>query len=337
MKILTISIAAYNIERFIKQTLDSLNDERLLDDIEVLIIDDGSKDNTATIAQKYSDMCPNTFRVIRKENGGYGSTVNRGIAEATGKYFRLLDGDDYVNTDNLVKFIERLKKSDSDMVICDYRCVDNDGNRSVDPYIIRNGVNCIQSLDDNRVYDMESGEVDAFAIAIHTLAIKTDLLKEHGVHITEHCYYVDIEFVAWCIAVADTLMYVDIPVYMYRKDQLNNSVNKASMVKNIAMQETVVYSLFNMYKTFSLDGIGKGRMALIRARITGSVGAAIRTYLLMDNSRERTVGFVNKLKSVYPTLWDEISDDRFISYVTVCNYILLPLIKIAYKIYLKLR
>ena len=98
-KILTITVPSYNVEKFLENTLDSFVDERVLDAIEVLVVDDGSKDRTAEIGKGYEAKYPGTFRVISKENGGHGSTINRGIKEARGKYFKVVDGDDWVDKD----------------------------------------------------------------------------------------------------------------------------------------------------------------------------------------------------------------------------------------------
>ena len=93
-KTLSIVIPAYNVEKFLNNTLDSFVEDSVLADIEVLIVDDGSKDKTAEIGNVYAQKYPNTFRVISKENGGHGSTINVGIREAVGKYFKVVDGDD---------------------------------------------------------------------------------------------------------------------------------------------------------------------------------------------------------------------------------------------------
>ena len=84
-KILTVTIPSYNVEKYLNQTLDSFLDKEVLEDIEVLIVDDGSRDNTALIGKEYERKYPGTFRVISKENGGHGSTINRGIQEAAGR------------------------------------------------------------------------------------------------------------------------------------------------------------------------------------------------------------------------------------------------------------
>ena len=116
-KILTISIAAYNVENYIKKTLDSLIIEEILPKLEIFVIDDGGTDGTADIVEKYANKYPASISLIHKDNGGYGSTVNWSIEHATGKYFKLLDGDDWFESRNLTDYISRLEKSTADAVI----------------------------------------------------------------------------------------------------------------------------------------------------------------------------------------------------------------------------
>lgn len=121
-KILSISIAAYNVENYLEQTLKSLVcSNTIMEKMEVLIIDDGSTDQTALIAQKYVDNYPNTFILIQKKNGGHGSTLNCAVSQAHGKYFKMLDGDDWYETNNLQKLILELEYADSDIVLSPYK------------------------------------------------------------------------------------------------------------------------------------------------------------------------------------------------------------------------
>ena len=104
-KILTISIAAYNMEQYIEHTLNSLIDEHIIDLLEIFVVDDGSMDRTLEIAMQYAKRYPQSIYPIHKENGGYGSTINTSVKLATGKYFKLLDGDDWYAKENLPAFI----------------------------------------------------------------------------------------------------------------------------------------------------------------------------------------------------------------------------------------
>ena len=108
-KILSISIAAYNIEKYICSTIESLINKDVIDKMEILIVSDGSTDNTVKIGKEYEKKYPGSIRVIEKKNGGWGSTVNTGIINAKGKYFKLIDGDDQAMTENLTEFIQYLE------------------------------------------------------------------------------------------------------------------------------------------------------------------------------------------------------------------------------------
>ena len=115
-KVLSVSVAAYNLGSMIEQCLDSFIQEDILERVEVLVTDDGSKDNTAEIVVEYEKKYPGTFRLIRQKNAGPGSTVNSGLAHATGKYFRMVDGDDWVNTKEMKAYLVYLESNETDMV-----------------------------------------------------------------------------------------------------------------------------------------------------------------------------------------------------------------------------
>lgn len=116
-KLLTISIAAYNVEKTIEECLDSFLPCKHLDDLEILVINDGSHDRTVEIVSEYEKKYPGIIKLVNKENGGHGSTINKSLSIATGKFFKVIDGDDWVNPDELDKLCDWLKKTDADLVI----------------------------------------------------------------------------------------------------------------------------------------------------------------------------------------------------------------------------
>ena len=120
-KILTVSIAAYNVETFIDQALRSVCVDAVIDRLEIFVIDDGGTDGTLGIAQRYADRYPDSVFPVHKENGGYGSTVNYSLAHATGTYFKLLDGDDWFDSEGLVKLVDVLEKTDVDLIMTNYQ------------------------------------------------------------------------------------------------------------------------------------------------------------------------------------------------------------------------
>ena len=124
-KLLTIVVPAYNVEKYIKNCLDSFIDLSVLRSLEILIVDDGSTDSTASLAHTYEQKYPYSFKVLSKENGGHGSTINYAIPRATGKYFKVVDGDDWLDKSLLPQFVQLLKHTHSDVISNDFNLVDD--------------------------------------------------------------------------------------------------------------------------------------------------------------------------------------------------------------------
>ena len=244
-KILTITVPSYNVEKFLENTLDSFVDERVLDAIEVLIVDDGSKDKTAEIGKKYEEKYPNTFRLISKENGGHGSTINRGIQDAKGKYFKVVDGDDWVDKNGFAELIKRLADCDIDYVFTNYYEV-NDVTGALTPVTF-------SWIEKERELPFEK-IADETRISMHALIIKTSILKENQIRLDEHCFYVDVEYILYPIPYVNSVIYFDIFVYMYRLAQVNQSVSMLGYQKHLQNHIDVVLHVLdyiNKYKESS--------------------------------------------------------------------------------------
>ena len=123
-KIISFIIPSYNVEKYLSKALESFLAGDVLDKIEVLIVNDGSKDSTATVANEYVEKYPETYRLINKQNGGHGSAINTGAEAANGKFLKVIDADDWVITDNLKELIEKLEVCESDVFLTPYHTVD---------------------------------------------------------------------------------------------------------------------------------------------------------------------------------------------------------------------
>ena len=122
-KILTVIIPTYNMEDYLRYCLDSLLIKENFKQLEVLIINDGSKDSSSAIGHEYEQLYPEVFRVIDKENGNYGSCINRGLKEAKGKYVKILDADDSFHTKHFEAFVSFLVEIDADLILSDFAVV----------------------------------------------------------------------------------------------------------------------------------------------------------------------------------------------------------------------
>lgn len=327
MKLLTISIAAYNVDKFLDKCLESLKDSRYRDDIEVLVIDDGSKDHTSEIAQKYQDEFPETFKYISKENGGHGSTINKGIELASGKYFRVIDGDDWVDPDNFYEYILKLRMTNSDMVLTQHKEISPTKGKLI---------SLVQGMEDGTEYSLDKN-LNIHRITLHMLTIKTKLLKENNVKITENCFYVDVEYVAWSIYLAQTVTYFKLPVYMYRVGNINQSVSKKNMLKNVDMQKKVSYKLVSLYSTFLKSNLmSDSKDKVIYRTIKKSVGSTIRTYLLLDNTadvKEQIITYEGEIRKISKIVYKRLDTDLFIHVIRKWNYKIIPLVKALYRVW----
>ena len=128
-KILSVVVPAYNAGEFIRDNLDSFCIPEVIDDIEVLIINDGSVDNTELIAKEYVEKYPDTFKLFNKENGGHGSGINCGIRHAEGKYFKVVDADDWVEKSAFINLIKALRSSCADIVYSGFYWAYDDGSK----------------------------------------------------------------------------------------------------------------------------------------------------------------------------------------------------------------
>lgn len=224
MKTLSISIAAYNIERFIDNTLRNLCEDDIIDDLEIIIVNDGSKDNTLVRANMYKEKYPDSIRIINKDNGGYGSTINASLMVATGKYFKLLDGDDWYDYGSLKKIITFLKDSDVDLVVTPHvQVIDETGEKE----IIRPFSHELENQ--KMTYkDYPIGQ----RICMHQACFKTRVIQNRGITITENCFYTDVEYLLKCMSKCDTIIYVEYPLYMYRIGLNEQSMSVEGMKKH---------------------------------------------------------------------------------------------------------
>lgn len=237
--LLTVAIPAYNVELYIEETVSSILKSKYTNDIEIIIVNDGSTDSTLEISNNLSSKYP-CVKVINKNNGGHGSAINYGIKYATGKYFRLLDGDDWFDASEFDKYIELLKKEEADIVFTDLmECfIKNNFNRPVTYY---------SHLPEYKMLELDNISFPKWGPMLPTTTIKTTLLKKSNFKIDEHCYYVDQEYNLACYLYAKTATYYPLMIYHYRLERDGQSMEKNSLIKNVASHEKVCTRLLKEY------------------------------------------------------------------------------------------
>lgn len=264
-KILTIVIPSYNVESTLRETVESLivPDTQMRECLDILIVDDGSKDGTPALADQLAQEFPGIVRAWHKENGGHGSTINVGIEQGYGKYMKVVDGDDWLSTDALEVYLKILRETDADVVATDYyHCYMNDGRREV-----------VKSSQLPYGKILRFADVwDQYSFFMHSLAVKTDLLRNQPHRIDERCYYVDVEYDSLVAIVIETVLYVDLKLYNYRLQQAGQSVSVEGWMKHYPEHARVTNTLIAWYQELTTaNNKRQDRIAYIEKRIIRSV------------------------------------------------------------------
>lgn len=250
--ILTIAIASYNVEKYLVNSVMSLLNCNLAHKLEILIVNDGSKDNTAKIGKYLEKLSNGIVKLIDKENGGHGSAINKGIELATGKYFKLMDGDDYFDTEELEKLIEKLESETSDIVLNNYV---EDLSKECNFNIIKH----YEFMYPGVQYELEDLCYEHYGFGewgplLSTSTFKTKMLQEANFKITEKCFYVDMELNSIAFSKAKTITYYPFNIYMYYIGRAGQSISADSFKKNYKNHEHVTIRIIkDIYNKFELS------------------------------------------------------------------------------------
>lgn len=240
MKLLTITVPCFNSENYLRRCLDSLITGG--DAVEIIVVDDGSVDGTGEIAKRYAKWFPEIVTVVHKENGGHGSGINTGLRFASGKYFKVVDSDDWLEEGAYREILEQIKIwSDleasgeidemPDLVICNYTYNHLDkGMKKVMSY--RN------VFPERQICSWD--EIKAFRpsqyLIMHALVYRTEVLKKSGLVLPEHTFYVDNIFAYYPLPYVKKLCYMDVDLYQYYLGREDQSVNEKVLISRIEQQ-----------------------------------------------------------------------------------------------------
>lgn len=277
-KILSICVPSYNIENYIDKCIGSMIDESIMDKLEIIIVNDGSKDLTLTKAIEWKEKFPQSIVVVDKPNGGHGSTINSAINVATGKYFKNIDGDDWVEIKAFIELINKLETVNVDVVFTDFTSV-----------YINSGTQVLESV--KRRHDFKENEVfnidellDHNSVpAMHTLTYKTDLLKKNNIKLTENCFYVDVQFYAFPMLYVKSAIYLPINVYQYRLEREGQSVSVDGLIKHYDNHLTVLKSIIQFDNTITDEKYKKYLRRIIKILVMAETELLFNKKAYKDN------------------------------------------------------
>ncbi len=248
MKLLTFAIPCYNSQDYMEHCIETLLPGG--EDVEILIVDDGSKDRTAEIADVYEAKYPGIVRAIHQENGGHGEAVNAGIRNATGLFFKVVDSDDWVDAESYRKILEKLRelaggKDTLDMFIANY-VYEKEGAKH------KKVMRC-SALPKDRMFTWR--DVAHFRkgqyILMHSVIYRTQLLRECGLELPKHTFYVDNIYVYTPLPSVKNIYYMDVDFYRYFIGREDQSVNEKVMIGRIDQQirvNKIMVDEFDLWK-----------------------------------------------------------------------------------------
>lgn len=284
-KWITVTVPSYNAEKYLDKCLTSFitESDEINNKIEVLIVNDGSTDATEQIAKKYVQQHPEIFRLINKENGGHGSGINTGIAHASGKYFKIVDADDWVNDKEWISFVEMLEGQSADVIASDYLCIQDETYDVLKEKKATSNVKDYQS-----VRRMSRGEIKD-VIKMHSMTVKTAILQQYPISIDEQCFYVDAEYITYPIPYVDTVYYDQRFLYMYRLGRDGQSMDVRSMQRNQKQHRFVMDQMLKSYLKMPLANKPYHR-AYIERCIAQMVESHYQIYLSLDDVKSARKG-----------------------------------------------
>ena len=283
MKLITFTVPCYNSAAYMDHCIETLLTAG--EDAEIILVDDGSKDDTGKIADAYAEKYPTIVRVIHQENGGHGEGVNQGIRNATGLYYKVVDSDDWLDTDALKKVLAKLttlvaRGTAPDLMICNYVYEHVEDGTS-------HTVRYTNVFPENRLFNWV--HVRHFRpdqnILMHSVMYRTEVLRQCGMVLPKHTFYVDNIFVYQPLPQVKTIYYMNLDLYRYFIGREDQSVNEANMIKRVDQQLRVTRIMMNAVDVYALPP----EQAKLRAYMLNyfSMMMAISSiFLTLDGSKE---------------------------------------------------
>lgn len=299
MKLITFAVPCYNSAAYMEHCVQTLLHGG--EEVEIIIVNDGSKDETAAIADRYQAEYPTIVKAVHQENGGHGEGVNQGIRNATGLYFKVVDSDDWLDTVALDKLLTQLRifaqmENPVDLVVANYVYEHVEDNT-------QKVMNYKSVLPENRIFGWD--EVGTFKssqfILMHAATYRTQILRDSGVVLPKHTFYVDNVYVYTPLPLVKTMYYMDIDLYRYFIGRADQSVTEENMIRRIDQQLRVTRIMINAHDIREVQKTNK-RLAAYMYHFISMMIMICNIYLLMSGTEENLA----KAKA----LWQELNQSR---------------------------
>ena len=225
-KVLSVVIPTYNMESYLRRCLDSVTRSDVPDSLELIVVNDGSTDSSLAIMQEYAKKRPDIVNIIDKPNGHYGSCVNAALKIATGKYFRILDADDWFDTEELIKLLSELENISADIIVTPYKKIRRTKKIEYKPKQVL--YNHVYNLSEESIWTNQNFEL----FVMHSMTFRTSVLRDVDLHLSEGICYTDNEFLIYPTQMAESIIFLEPLLYNYDMTREGQSMNPVIQAKN---------------------------------------------------------------------------------------------------------
>jgi glycosyltransferase involved in cell wall biosynthesis len=278
LKLLTVAVPVYNMESLLPRCLGSFANADFAGRLEVLVINDGSTDGSEKVARGFVRRMPTLFTLISQKNAGHGGAVNTAMAQATGKYFRIVDADDWVNAASLPALLTVMEQTDADLLVDEKTEVGIvSGARNFFP--LPRNLLCGKILP----FPASFTPVLSDYFMLHNVSVRTSLLRSGGIRLLEHTYYVDYEFILAVTALARSIVFCRLPIYNYSVGSIHQSVSLTNYVRHYDDHLRVVKRCIELMDSHRTDA--NWNYLFLRVRLL--LNTHLNICLLYDADRKR--------------------------------------------------
>ena len=311
MKDISFVVPCYNSEGYMKKCIDSLLIGK--EQVEIIIIDDGSTDKTGKTADQYHKKYPETVKVIHQENGGHGEGINTGLKHATGKYFKVVDSDDWLDEKAYKKLLKEIKHIDTDLVVCNYVYTYTDGRSD-------QVISFANVYDENKVLTWD--DIHRFKLtqypSLHSMMYKKRVLDKSNIDLPKHVFYEDNLFIYLPLVNTKTIYYLDLDLYRYYIGRADQSVQESQMIKRSSHQVLVSERVCTAYDLTTIENKKLRKLMRRECIFLMTIGVVFSRISYTKEGEKQYKDLWKKVKEKNPKLYHSIR------YCTMATWVSFP-------------
>ena len=324
MKYISFVVPCYNSEEYMEKCIKSLLIGK--DDIEIIIIDDGSKDNTGKIADKYQKRYPNIVKAIHQENGGHGEGINVGLKHATGKYFKVVDSDDWLDEDAYKKLLKEIKHIDTDLVVCNYVYTYTDGRSD-------QVISFANVYDEGRVLTWD--DIHKFSLtqypSLHSMMYKKSVLDKSNIDLPKHVFYEDNLFIYLPLVNTKTIYYLDLDLYRYYIGRADQSVQESQMIKRSSHQVLVSERVCTAYDLTKIENKKLRKLMTRECIFLMTIGVVFSRLAFNKEGEKQYKELWKSVKEKNPKLYRRMRYFSMATFVSIPGKLGRQIMKLGYR------